>query len=161
MQSNGRVNILNHNPHDRFQLHDKIPNGQSTSYRDALNGNWQTNVLSDTFFSAGNIRILQNGLKAGVYKVSNGRFLIGDQDEDTLKIIMRSMFLQHSANQRNNITKQVESLNTLVLNYCIPQIYGEAKGYVKFKNDVSTMAVPMTRPTSTYTNTTLELKPWF
>ena len=71
------------------------------------------------------------------------------------------MFLQHSANQRNNITKQVESLNTLVLNYCIPQIYGEAKGYVKFKNDVSTMAVPMTRPTSTYTNTTLELKPWF
>ena len=110
MQSNGRVNILNHNPHDRFQLHDKIPNGQSTSYRDALNGNWQTNVLSDTFFSAGNIRILQNGLKAGVYKVSNGRFLIGDQDEDTLKIIMRSMFLQHSANQRNNITKELNLL---------------------------------------------------
>jgi hypothetical protein len=161
MQSNGRVNILNYNPHDRFQLHDKIPTGQSTSYHDALTGNWQNNILSDTFFSAGNIRILQNGLKAGVYKESNGRFIIGDQDEDTLKIIMRSIFLQHAANQKNNITGQVQHLNTLVLKYSIPQVYGEAQGYVKFKNDVSTLAVPMTRATSTYTNTTLELKPWF
>ena len=161
MQSNGRVNILNYNPHDRFQLHDKIPTGQSTSYHDALTGNWQNNILSDTFFSAGNIRILQNGLKAGVYKESNGRFIIGDQDEDTLKIIMRSIFLQHAANQKDNITGQVQHLNTLVLKYSIPQVYGEAQGYVKFKNDVSTLAVPMTRATSTYTNTTLELKPWF
>ena len=161
MQSNGRVNILNYNPHDRFQLHDKIPTGQSTSYHDALIGNWQNNTLSNTFFSAGNIRILQNGLKAGIYKESNGRFIIGDQDEDTLKIIMRSIFLQHAANQKNNITGQVQHLNTLVLKYSIPQVYGEAQGYVKFKNDVSTLAVPMTRATSTYTNTTLELKPWF
>ena len=161
MQPNGRVNILNYNPHDRFQLHDKIPTGQSTSYHDALIGNWQNNTLSNTFFSAGNIRILQNGLKAGIYKESNGRFIIGDQDEDTLKIIMRSIFLQHSANQKNNITGQVQHLNTLVLKYSIPQVYGEAQGYVKFKNDVSTLAVPMTRATSTYTNTTLELKPWF
>ena len=115
MQSNGRVNILNYNPHDRFQLHDKIPTGQSTSYHDALIGNWQNNTLSNTFFSAENIRILQNGLKAGVYNESNGRFIIGDQDEDTLKIIMRSIFLQHAANQKNNITGQVQHLNTLVL----------------------------------------------
>ena len=161
MQSNGRVNILNYNPHDRFQLHDKIPTGQSTSYHDALIGNWQNNTLSNTFFSTGNIRILQNGLKAGIYKESNGRFIIGDQDEDTLKIIMRSIFLQHAANQKNNITGQVQHLNTLVLKYSIPQVYGEAQGYVKFKNDVSTLAVPMTRATSTYTNNTLELKPWF
>ena len=46
MQPNGRVNILNYNPHDRFQLHDKIPTGQSTSYHDALIGNWQNNTLS-------------------------------------------------------------------------------------------------------------------
>ena len=42
----------------------------------------------DLFFSAENIRIVQNGLKAGVYNASNGNFRIGDQNEDTLKIII-------------------------------------------------------------------------
>lgn len=161
MQANGRVNILNYNPYDRFGLHDKIPTGNSTTYCNALTGNWQKNMLSETFFNAGNIRIIQNGLKAGVYKLSNGRFLIGDQNEDTLKIIMRSVFLQNATNLPNDITAQVEALNKMVLNYCIPQVYGEAQGYVKYKNDVSTLVVPMTRPTSTYSNSTLELKPWF
>ena len=35
------------------------------------------------------------------------------------------------------------------------------KGYIKYKNDVSTLAMPMQRPTSTYASNTLELKPWF
>ncbi len=161
MQANGRVNILNNNPHDRFSLHDKIPIGNSTTYCNALNGNWQKNMLSETFFNAGNIRIIQNGLKAGVYKLSNGQFMIGDQDEDTLKIIMRSVFLQNAVNLPNNITEQVSALNKMVLDYCVPQVYGEAQGYIKYKNDVSTLVVPMTRPTSTYSNSTLELKPWF
>ena len=60
-----------------------------------------------------------------------------------------------------NVTQQVEGLNKLVMNYSVPQIIGEAEGYVKFKNDVSTMAMPMDRPTSTYSSNTLELKPWF
>ena len=84
MQSNGRVDILNHNPYDRFQLHVKIPSGTSTGYRDALTGNFQNNLVSDVFFSGENMRIVQNGLKAGVYNLSKGRFVIGDQDEDTL-----------------------------------------------------------------------------
>jgi len=161
MQANGRINILSYNPHDRFSLHDKIPTGQSTSYRDALNGNWESSSLSNSFFSASNIRIIQNKLKEGVLKTSNGSFVIGDQDEDTLKIIMRSIFLQHSTNQRNNIEGQINALNTLVLNYAIPQVYGEAQGYIQYRKDVSTLAVPMTRPTSTYENNTLELKKWF
>ena len=161
MQTNGRVDILNYNPYDRFNLHDKIPAGTSTDYRSALTGNWNNNTLSNVFFSKENIRIIQNGLKAGVYKISNGRFLIGDQDEDTLKIIMRSIFLQSATNLPTNISEQVESLNKLVIDYGVPQIYGEAQGYVKYKNDVSTLVVPIQRPTSTYSNNTLELKPWF
>jgi|TARA_B110000495_G_C22983184_1_gene578192 hypothetical protein len=161
MQANGRINILSYNPNDRFILHDKIPTGQSTSYRDALNGNWESSSLSNSFFSASNIRTIQNKLKEGVLKISNGSFVIGDQDEDTLKIIMRSIFLQHSTNQRNNIEGQINALNTLVLNYAIPQVYGEAQGYIQYRKDVSTLAVPITRPTSTYENNTLELKKWF
>ena len=50
MQTNGRVDILNYNPYDRFTLHDKIPAGTSTGYRDAMTGNWSANPLSTLFF---------------------------------------------------------------------------------------------------------------
>ena len=113
-------------------------------------------MVSNVFFSAENIQIIQNGIRAGVYKLSNQRFLIGQQDLDTLKIIMRSIFLQHSLNDNKNVTQQVEGLNKLVMNYSVPQIIGEAEGYVKFKNDVSTLVVPIDRPTSTYSNNTLD-----
>ena len=162
MNANGRVNILEPINNSVFQLYDKIPiDEKTTSYRDALTGNLEANQLSRTFFSAGNILILQHGLMAGAYKSSGGRFRIGYQNEDTLKIIMRSIFLQHASNLPTNITQQVEALNNLVLDYAIPQICSEAEGYIKFKNDVSTLPVPLQRASSTYSNNILELKNFF
>ncbi len=162
MNANGRVNILEPINNSVFQLYDKIPiDEKTTSYRDALTGNLEANQLSRTFFSAGNILILQHGLMAGAYKSSGGRFRIGYQNEDTLKIIMRSIFLQHASNLSTNITQQVEALNNLVLDYAIPQICSEAEGYIKYKNDVSTLPVPLQRASSTYSNNILELKKFF
>ena len=162
MSFNGRVNIGGHNPFDKFKLYDKIANDdKSTSYRSAMTGNWQNTQLSDTFFSAQNIDIIQNGMINGVDKLSSGRFKIGKQDQDTLKIIMRSIFLQKAKNNGTDVTSQVNELNKLVLAYCVPQVYGEAQGYIQYKNDVENLAVPMDRPVSTYTNNTLEHKKWF
>ena len=162
MNANGRVNILAPINNTVFQLYDKIPiDEKTTSYRNALTGNLEANQLSKTFFSAGNILILQHGLMAGAYKSSGGRFRIGYQNEDTLKIIMRSIFLQHASNLSTNITQQVEALNNLVLDYAIPQICSEAEGYIKYKNDVSTLPVPLQRASSTYSNNILELKKFF
>ena len=162
MNANGRVNILQPINNSVFQLYDKIPiDEKTTSYRNALTGNLEANQLSKTFFSAGNILILQHGLMAGAYKSSGGRFRIGYQNEDTLKIIMRSIFLQHASNLSTNITQQVEALNNLVLDYAIPQICSEAEGYIKYKNDVSTLPVPLQRASSTYSNNILELKKFF
>lgn len=159
---NGRVNILNNNPNSVFNLYDKIPVEQNiTSYRNALTGNLEDNLLSKVFFSKGNIVIIQRNIIQGVYNNSNGRYQIGYQDEDTIKIIMRSIYLQHSANNNINITAQVEALNKIVCNYCIPQICSEAQGYINYKNDVSNLAVPIRRPVSTYSNNVLELKKFF
>ena len=162
MNANGRVNLLNHVNNAVFQLYDKIPIDEKvTSYRNALTGNLENNTLSKTFFSAGNILILQHAIMAGVYKSSNGRFQIGYQNEDTLKIVMRSIFLQHASNLPQNITAQVEALNKLVTDYCIPQICGEAEGYIKYKNDVSTLPTPLSHGVSTYSNNILEMKKFF
>ena len=59
---------------------------------------------------------------------------------------MRSVFLQHSVNQPNNISQQIAELNKIVLNYCIQQVYSEAQGYVKYLYDASNMYTPMAPP---------------
>ena len=121
--NNGRVNIMGPNTGDIFKLYEQVPlNNESTSYKDAMAGNWQSTVLSKAFFSAENIRIIQNAIKASVYHMSKTSFVIGDQNEDTLKIIMRSTFLQYSSNKPHRITEQIVALNKLVVDYCAPQI---------------------------------------
>ena len=75
---------------------------------------------------------------------------------------MRSVFLQHSANQLNNITQQITELNKIVLDYCIQQVYSEAQGYMKYIDDVSTVVVPIAHPVMASQNDRqLELKRWF
>lgn len=162
MSANGRVNILEPVTSNVFNLYDRVPIDQkATSFRNALTGNFESNQLSKSFFCAKNIIALQNALIEGVYKNSNGRYHIGYQDEDTLKIIMRSIYLQHSANQPDNIKQQIHALNKLVLDYSIPQLCGECDAYIKYKNDVSTLAVPLQRPVSTYSNNVLETTNFF
>ena len=161
-QFNGRVDILSPDTKSLFDMYDKIPAHQCTTYRNALDGQWDTSSLSDAYFSSENVMAIQNKIRDGVYTKSNGQYKIGEQDCDTLKVIMRSIYLQYSSNLPTNIPDQIEALNTMVLNYCIPQVFSEAKAYVKYLSDASTMYVPMSHPILPKENDKqLELKPWF
>ena len=148
--SNGRVDIINRTQcpdiSNLFAMYDKIPANQCATFREPTLGQWDETALSKTYFSKENIQIIQNGIRAGVYDKSNGQYVIGPQDCDALKIIMRSVFLQHAANQCQNISGQVQQLNQIVLDYCIHHVYSEAQGYMKYLYDVSTLAVPMATP---------------
>ena len=147
---------------DLFQMYDKIPVHQCATFRNPTEGLWDNTALSNTFFSGDNITIIQNAIRAGVYKKSNNQYIISDQDGDTLKIIMRSTFLQHAANQQHDIRGQVEQLNKIVLDYTIPQVYAEAIGYYKYLSDAGNMYTPMAPPIMAQNNDKqLQLKPWF
>jgi hypothetical protein len=160
--TNGRVDIKTPNTSDLFKMYDKIPANQCVTFRNPTEGLWDDTSLSIAFFSKENIQILQNGIRAGVYKKSNGQYTIGPQDCDSLKIIMRSVFLQHAANQVNNIPEQINQLNKMVLNYCIQQVYSEAQGYMKYIDDASTLVVPIAHPImADNTDRQLLLKSWF
>jgi len=147
--TNGRVDILNINTPDisnLFALYDKIPSNQCATLREPTLGQWNETPLSKAYFSKENIQIIQNGIRAGVYAKSNGQYTVAPQDCDSLKIIMRSVFLQHAANQPTNIVGQIAELNKIVLDYCVFHVYSEARGYMKYLHDVSTLAVPMATP---------------
>ena len=160
--NNGRVDIKSPNTSALFQMYDKIPANQCVTFRNATEGLWNETPLSQTFFSRENIQIIQNGIRAGVYHRSNGQYVIGNQDCDSIKIVMRSVFLQNAANQPNHIPEQIYELNKIVLNYCIQQVYSEAQGYMKYVDDVSTLVVPIAHPVQTSnTDRQLEFKSWF
>jgi len=145
---NGRVNIVTpEDPFIRFKMHERIANkNKASNYFDALTGNLEWNVLAQVYFSAENIQIIQNGLRAGVYMMSNKNINVPPQNIDTLKIIMRSIYLQHARHLPEDITGQVESLNKLVLDFAVPSVYNEAIGYMKYTQDQSSLVVPLEHP---------------
>jgi len=162
---NGRVDIISQpDPSTAFKMQERIAlKNKSTSFTSALSGNdWEETILSKAFFSAENVQILQNGLRAGVYAKSNNEIVIPPQNTDQLKIIMRSTFLQYAEYSPKNIREQIAHLNKIVLDYVIPTVYNEAKGYLKYMQDQSSLVVPLELPLHhdrEYKQ--LELKPWF
>jgi len=160
--NNGRVDIKTPDISKLFQMYDRIPVHQCSTFRSPTEGIWNETILSKAFFSQENIKILQNGIRAGVYKKSNGQYVVAEQNCDSLKIVMRSIFLQYSSNLPDNITQQIEQLNKMVLEFCIQQVYSEAQGYMKYVDDVSTLVVPIAHPVmSSNTDRQLEFKSWF
>jgi len=145
---NGRVNIVEPPSLEiQLKMQERIAiKNKTTEYRDALAGTWENNVLSNAYFSKDNIQIVQNGLRAGVYAMSGNKFVIAPQNVDTLKIIMRSIYLQYAEHLPDDITGQIARLNKLVLDYAVPTVYNEATGYVKYMEDQSTLVVPLELP---------------
>jgi hypothetical protein len=164
-QFNGRVNLEEpENPDARFQMFERIAvKNKATEYRDPLTGVWEDTMLSRVFFSEGNIQIIQNGLRAGVHKRSGERnIILPPQSIDVLKTFMRDTFIQYSTFEPDNITKQVERINSLLLEQMVPMLYSEAIGYLKYLEDSSRLVVPMELPQHhdrVYKQ--LELKPYY
>lgn len=152
--TNGRVDILRRGGpqmQNLFNMYDRIPAKQCVTLRDPTEGIWNNTVLSGAFFSAANMQIIQNAIRKGVCDMSNGQYIISQQPCDVLKQIMRSVFLQHSVNNCQPIRDQVAALNQFVIDWCVRQLYGETKGYLKYLQDASTLVVPLAPPTMSST----------
>jgi hypothetical protein len=146
---NGRVDLVsNPGPEIRNKMMERSwTKNQSTSYHTALQGISERNPLSDVFFSKENIQIIQNGIRAGVYQRSGTyKLVVPPQNLDTLKIIMRSIYLQYAQYDLDDIRGQVQTLNHLVLEYCIPDVLSGAISYQKYLQDQSTLVVPLANP---------------
>ena len=160
-RKNGRVDTQAGENGTPLFMHDLIPKNEKTNYSNAMQYDHPDTLLSSTFFSIDNIQIIQNGIRSGVYNMSDKKHIIDEQDYDTIKTIMRSVYLQYSLNQENNIKEQVEALNQLVLEYSVPKVYNELLSYLKFRRDISTLAVPMENPSMMTNDKTVELKNFF
>lgn len=161
--ANGRVD-LTQPPLPPFMMSDKIPTTESTGYEEALVGNEESSVLSKVFFSKENVERLQKLMQYRVYTLSKQRYQIGYQNEDTLKIIMRGIYLQnsHRLNSRD-VSRQIQELDHLVLDHAVPQLMNEVEAYLKYRHDASTLPVPLEHPQliTEKGKAPLEWKGWF
>lgn len=154
----GRVDIEGGTP---FFLKEQIPLDHKTNYFNATKYTFQPSELSNTYFSKENINKVHNDIKKKVYDLSQQKYVIDDQNMDVLKIIMRSIFLQYSKFQFDNIKQQVDEMNVMVVDYSSNNIYGEIQGYLKYKKDASNMYTLMDRPVYLHNDNSLELKNFF
>ena len=163
-RTNGRINITGPNISNLFDMYDKNPVHTPVTYKDAFLPQMETNDLNKEFFSQTNIDILQTQIIAGVYQISNNKYKISKQSQDTLIMIMREVYEQGAQNSLENmsINDQTISLNKIVLNYSIPQIFKSVQSYYKYIKDASTLPSPIDRPNAPdFVNKTLEPKPFF
>ena len=146
--ANGRVNVLEPELDTKalFTLYDKMPVNVPTTFRDATKGEWNETNLSRAYFSKENVTIIQNAIKAGVYRKSNKQYVIADQNVDTLHIIMRSIFMQNAINVETNIKQQISQLNQLVVDFSVPRVYSTLISHNKYLRDASMMPEPLSHP---------------
>ena len=155
----GRIDLMSSGT--ALFLQDQIKLDDKTNYYNTIKYSLEPSVLSKTFLSYENRTIIQNGIKAGVYMLSNKKYIIDKQDDDVLNSIMSGIYLQYALNKDDNIKKQIEDLNQIVIEYCVPKVFGELKGYIQYKYDASTLVVPIMKPVSTYNSKELVLNNFF
>ena len=156
---NGMVNLLGLTQ-QKFLMQDKIPvHTTSSPYNEALIGILETSTLSRVFFSPQNINIIQNTLKNRVFELTEKN--IDSQPVHIIKVIMRNVFLQNSKHGCENIKQQISDLNKIVITECLPKVLSGLHSYLKYRQDISSLAMPMDRPISTYTNQKLEFNGFF
>jgi hypothetical protein len=147
-KQNGLVDIAILQDQDAmFRMHERVNvRNKPTEYSEALNGTMEWNVLAQVYFSAENMQIIQNALRANVYELSEGKINIPNQNVDNLKIIMRGIYMEYAEHYPKDIKGQVNRLNQLVLDYAVPNVYSEAVSYFQYLVSQSTLAMPMNRP---------------
>lgn len=159
-QFNGRIDLMSPLPVMDLPQYKQPTLDNSKFASEAILGQIQRNNLSDIFFSTTNIDALQEGIRYRVYVETNGEHVIGRQSDTELKVVMRSIYLQHAKHDNRPILEQVRVLNKHVLDWVVPEVVGNLKQYIVYKKDASTLPIPLEHAQlSTMKGTkTLELK---
>ena len=59
---------------------------------------------------------------------------------------MRSRYLEYASYNTELITEEIERLNNIIIDYCVPLLYNESVAYEKYCEDQSTLVVPLALP---------------
>lgn len=124
-------------PRSRITMYAPESNYNSNISQSAITGIHEKSILNQLFFSPQNCKIIQNMIRYNIYNSSDKKYIIGNQDPIELQIIMRSIYLQYSRNNYNNITEQIKRLNSIIVEETTPKILSNIQQYFTYLKDKS------------------------
>lgn len=105
--------------------------------QNSVRGIVEKSILSELFFSPENMKIIQNGIRSEVYRLSNYKYLIGEQSNSELEIVMRSIYLQYSYAGETDLKKEIKRLNLIVIKETVPGILTEVLQFLQYTKDIN------------------------
>lgn len=146
MASQGRISLKSPDTATLFRMYDRIPVNQSITGRELIDTVWESTPLTTAFFSPANRQILQNGIRATVYHMSNEQYVIEPVDPHALTQMMTSVYMQDARHNPATFREDLARMNDAVIALAARHCYGEAQSYLKYRNDIATLAVPLAHP---------------
>jgi hypothetical protein len=95
--------------------------------------------------------------------MSGGKYSIDRQNDDDLKIVMRSYYLMFGKNDPNFVERELKDLNSRVVGYASAKIYSEVDFHMFYRKDIEEFASPIANPINVHVfgSRTGELKSFF
>ncbi len=103
-------------------------------------------ALNKIFFSQENLDHIQSEVQAQVNAMSGGKYKIDRQNDDDVKIIMRSYYLMFGKNDPNFVERELQELNSRVIGYASAKIYSEVDFHMFYLKDIQDFAPPIANP---------------
>lgn len=119
--------------------------------------------LNAVFFSQSNIDHIQKGVHDQVMLMSGSKYSIDKQNEDDIKIIMRSYYLMYAKNNPKMVAQELEDLNRRSIGHISAKVYSEVDFHMFYRKDIESFAPPIANPTNVhvYGSRSNELKSFF
>jgi hypothetical protein len=105
--------------------------------------------LENTFFSQENMDLINKQLILNVYKKTQNQFLICRQDERSLIIVMRYVFIEYSRNLPFDILNQIKELNNIVVSEITATVISNVDQKIGYLRDIKTQPIGPPLPINT------------
>jgi len=119
--------------------------------------------LNTVFFSQGNIAHIHSEIQRQVNLMSGGKYNIGKQGDDEVRIIMRSYYLMFARNDPFKVAQELDELNKRVIGYASAKVYSEVDFHQFYLKDLEEFAPAIANPVNVkhYGSEPGELKSFF
>lgn len=148
----------------QYSLYEDKPVFPGSDVRQELIGHIHSSTpLNTAFFSKSNIDYIQQAIQDQVFTMSGNKHRIDRQNDDDVKLIMRSYYMTYGRNNPNTVDSDLADLNARVVGYSSAKVFSELDFYLFYRKDISEFAAPIANPMDVHVKGTRygELKSFF
>lgn len=135
----------------------------NTHRQDLVGSQHKETPLNALFFSQDNINRIQQAVHDQVMLMSDNKYSIDRQNEDDVKLVMRSYYLMYGKNNPKMVVEELEDLNRRSIGHISAKVFSEVDFHMFYRKDIEQFASPIANPTNVhvYGSRTNELKSFF